>query len=157
MYSIGRICVKLAGRDAGRQAIIVDILDDKLVLIDGNVRRRKCNILHLEPTAKAVEIRKNASHEEVMKIFKELGIGVWETKSRKTSQRPIKQRGKKEDVDKPIKESKKKSEKKIVKQAEIIEENQKEIAEKKPIKKKGPKAEEKKQEKAEKRINKKRS
>ena len=47
MIEIGRIVIKTAGRDAGREAVIVDILDDNYVLIDGNVRRRKCNILHL--------------------------------------------------------------------------------------------------------------
>jgi len=43
----GRICVKTAGRDAGLKCVIVDVLDDKFVLIDGETRRRKCNILHL--------------------------------------------------------------------------------------------------------------
>ena len=57
MFEIGRICLKLAGRDAGREAVIVEILDDRHVLVDGNVRRRKCNIMHLEPTAKKIEIK----------------------------------------------------------------------------------------------------
>jgi len=52
MYEIGRICIKIAGRDAGRECVIVDVLKDKFMLIDGNVRRRKCNVIHLEPTKK---------------------------------------------------------------------------------------------------------
>ena len=49
MIDIGRVCIKLAGRDAGKKCVIVGILDDKTVMIDGETRRRKCNILHLEP------------------------------------------------------------------------------------------------------------
>jgi large subunit ribosomal protein L14e len=63
MIEIGRLCVKTAGRDAGLKCIIVDILDDKFVLIDGETRRRKCNILHLEPLKDVIKIKKNASHD----------------------------------------------------------------------------------------------
>ena len=70
MIEIGRVIVKLAGRDAGRKGLIIDILDDKLVLIDGETRRRKCNILHLEPLAQVVTVKKNASHEEISKTLK---------------------------------------------------------------------------------------
>ena len=51
-------CVKIAGRDAGGRAVIVDVLDDNFVLIDGGVRRRKCNIIHLEPSDKKIDIKK---------------------------------------------------------------------------------------------------
>ena len=47
---IGRICVKTAGRDASKKCVIIDLLDDKYVLIDGETRRRKCNIIHIEPS-----------------------------------------------------------------------------------------------------------
>ena len=57
MIEIGRLCIKTAGRDAGLKCIIVDILDDKFVLIDGETRRRKCNILHLEPLKDVVKIK----------------------------------------------------------------------------------------------------
>lgn len=95
MYEVGRICIKTAGRDAGGEAVIVDILDDKFVLIDGNVRRKRCNIAHLEPTKKKTDLKKNASHEEVVKTFSELKLSVWETKPKKATERPRKQRKKK--------------------------------------------------------------
>jgi len=88
MIEIGRLCVKLAGRDAGKKALIIDILDDKFVLIDGETRRRKCNILHLEPLAQVVNIKKNSSHEEVAKVLKEIGLEARETKPKPKSQRP---------------------------------------------------------------------
>ncbi len=122
MYSVGRICIKLAGRDAGNEAVIIDILDDKYVLIDGNVRRRKCNILHLEPTSKKIEMRKNASHDDIVKAFKECSLETWSTKPRQKTERPVKQRGKK--APESPKESKKaaKKEKKAIKDAVIVEE-----------------------------------
>ena len=60
MIEIGRICVKIAGRDAGLKCVIVDILDDKSVLIDGETRRRKCNVLHLEPSKEVIKIKIDA-------------------------------------------------------------------------------------------------
>ncbi len=76
MIEIGRVCVKIAGRDAGEIAVVVDVLNDKYVLIDGNVRRRKCNIRHIEPTDKVLKIKKNATTEEILKAMKKAGIEV---------------------------------------------------------------------------------
>lgn len=92
MIEIGRLCIKIAGRDAGLKCIIVDILDDKFVLIDGETRRRKCNILHLEPLKDVIKIKKNASHDEVKKEFEKLGLKVVETKPKPKTQRPRKKR-----------------------------------------------------------------
>ncbi|MBD3164898.1 50S ribosomal protein L14e [Candidatus Woesearchaeota archaeon] len=95
MYDIGRICIKVAGRDAGNEAVIIDVLDDKFVMVDGNVRRRKCNIMHLEPSERKIDIKKGTSHEAIKKEFVRIGFPVWETKPRKTAQRPKKTRKKK--------------------------------------------------------------
>lgn len=95
MIEVGRICIKLAGRDAGGECVIVDVLDDNYVLIDGNVRRRKCNIAHLEPTEKKAKIKKNASHEEVKKEFESLKLTVWETKPKESKEKPKKVQKKK--------------------------------------------------------------
>lgn len=69
MFRIGRICVKIAGRDAGKRCVIVKHLEGKFYLVDGETRRRKCNTLHLEPLDELLEIKENASHEEVMKAL----------------------------------------------------------------------------------------
>ena len=78
MIQIGRVCVKIAGRDAGKKCVIVDILDDNYVLIDGETRRRKCNILHLEPLKEVIKIKKKASHEEIKKEFETVSRNVGE-------------------------------------------------------------------------------
>jgi ribosomal protein L14E/L6E/L27E len=41
MIEIGRLVVKLAGRDAGLKGVIIEILANNYVLIDVQVRRRK--------------------------------------------------------------------------------------------------------------------
>jgi len=92
MIEIGRLVVKIAGRDAGKKALIVDILDDTYVMLDGETRRRKSNIIHIEPLNQVVEIKKNASHDEVAKALKELGIEARETKPKPKTQKPIKKR-----------------------------------------------------------------
>ncbi len=75
---VGRICVKIAGREAGRKCVIVDIVDDNFVLITGpktltGVKRRKCNIKHIEVLPEKISISKGASDEEVLKALEEAG------------------------------------------------------------------------------------
>ncbi len=82
MMEIGRVCVKIAGRDAGLKCVIVDVLDKNFVLIDGQTRRRKCNIMHLEPLEQKLDVSKGASHEQVVKAFKAVDVSVVERKAR---------------------------------------------------------------------------
>lgn len=88
MIEVGRVCVKIAGRDAGKKCVIVSVTDEKFVLIDGETRRRKCNTLHLEPLEQVIDIKKDASHEEIVKAFKTLGIELKASKAKKASVRP---------------------------------------------------------------------
>jgi large subunit ribosomal protein L14e len=112
MIKTGRLCVKIAGRDAGLKCVIVDVLDDKFVLVDGETRRRKCNIMHLEPLKDTIKIRKNASHDEIKKEFEKLGLKVRETKPKPKSERPRKKRKTREQL-REQKEEKKKDRKRL--------------------------------------------
>ncbi len=68
---VGRVCKKLVGKEAGKEVVVVDIIDENFALIDGiNVKRRRCNFKHLEPTDKILDIPKGASHEEVVNALK---------------------------------------------------------------------------------------
>ena len=107
MIEIGRICIKTAGRDAGLKCVVVDILDNKFVLIDGETRRRKCNILHLEPIKEIIKIKKNASHEDIKKEFEKLGLKVRETKPKPKTKKPKKIRKTSEQLREQKKEKKK--------------------------------------------------
>ena len=69
---VGRICVKLSGRETGQKCVIVDVIDKNFVLVTGpkkvsGVRRRRTNVKHLEPTEETVDIKKGASDEDVTK------------------------------------------------------------------------------------------
>jgi large subunit ribosomal protein L14e len=92
MIEVGRLCVKIAGRDAGRKCVIVDVVDKQFCVIDGDVRRRKCNMLHLEPLDQVLTIKKGASSEDVKKEFNKLGFDVWKTKPKQAGERPRQQR-----------------------------------------------------------------
>ncbi|MFH0927546.1 MAG: KOW motif-containing protein [Candidatus Micrarchaeota archaeon] len=48
----GRICIKLAGRDAGEKVVITKVIDQNSVMVKspGRKKERKCSIRHLEPT-----------------------------------------------------------------------------------------------------------
>ncbi len=75
---IGRICVKVAGREAGRKCVIVDLADKNFVLVTGpksvtGIKRRRININHLEPLQDKVELKRNASDEEVAETLKASG------------------------------------------------------------------------------------
>jgi large subunit ribosomal protein L14e len=75
---IGRICVKLTGREAGRKCVIVDLADKSFVLITGpksvtGVKRRRANISHIEPLQDKVEIKRGVSDEEVVEALKASG------------------------------------------------------------------------------------
>lgn len=74
MIEVGRVCVKTAGREAGKRVVVVDVLDENFVLIAGvGVRRRRCNISHLEPLEQKLEIAKGAADEEVKRAFEAAG------------------------------------------------------------------------------------
>ncbi|MGC8939574.1 MAG: 50S ribosomal protein L14e [Candidatus Bathyarchaeia archaeon] len=75
---VGRICLKLTGREAGRKCIIVDVIDKSFVLITGpksltGVKRRRANINHIEPLEDKISIKRGASDEEIMEALKAAG------------------------------------------------------------------------------------
>lgn len=83
MVEIGQLALKIAGRDAANFCVVVDKIDSTYVLIDGNVRRKKCNIRHLEFLDKKLDIKKNASTEEVKKELEKLGIKALKSAAKK--------------------------------------------------------------------------
>ncbi len=92
MIDIGRLCIKIAGRDANKKCVIVDIFDDKFVLIDGETRRKRVNINHLEPFNQIVPLKKGASTSEVSESLKKIGILVRETKPKTKATKPLRKR-----------------------------------------------------------------
>ncbi|MBT3298608.1 50S ribosomal protein L14e [archaeon] len=136
IYNIGRVCVKIAGRDAGKKCVVLSNVEGNLVLVDGETRRKNVNIKHLEPTEKVIEISENAEHSEVDKILSELGFNVWNRKSKPTTERPKQVRKVKDKTEKkPVKKVAKKKEDKISKKEEPkseVKENIKEATKNEP-------------------------
>jgi len=84
MIEVGTVCMKIAGREAGKYCVVVEKQDDAFVTVTGpkaltGVRRRKANIAHLEPTAIKLDVAEKAGDAEVERAFsadvlKKLGI-----------------------------------------------------------------------------------
>ncbi len=75
---VGRICVKLTGREAGRKCVIIDVMDKSFILITGpqkvtGIKRRRANVNHVEPLQDKLDLTRGASDEEVEKALKEAG------------------------------------------------------------------------------------
>ena len=86
MFEIGRLCMKIAGRESGKYCVIVKKMDDKFVMVTGprdltSVKRRRCNMNHLEPMIDVLKIKSDASDSDVLKadqeanLTKKLGLG----------------------------------------------------------------------------------
>lgn len=122
MIEIGKVCVKTAGRDAGNYCIIVEVLDKNYVMVDGNVRRRKCNIKHLEFLDKTVKIKEKAATKGVQAAMEKEGF---EVKKKEKRTKP-----KKEKKEKPVKKRvikmKERAEEKAAKKEKAKEETKKE-------------------------------
>jgi large subunit ribosomal protein L14e len=68
---IGRICIKVKGRESGKKCVIVDIIDKSFVLITGpqtltGIKRRRVNVQHIQTTEKSVKIKRGSSDKDVL-------------------------------------------------------------------------------------------
>ncbi len=79
MIEVGRVCVKTRGREAGKKCVVVDLIEKNFVLVIGpekisGIKRRRCNISHLEPLEEKLDINKRAEDEEVIKELESSGL-----------------------------------------------------------------------------------
>ncbi len=91
---VGRICVKLFGREAGRKCVIVDVIDKNFVLVTGprkvsGIKRRRTNVKHLEPTDESIDVKKGASDEDVTKVVEKAKKAAFLKEILKPSEIPI--------------------------------------------------------------------
>ena len=73
---IGRVCLKTAGREAGRKCVIVDLMDRDFVLVTGpptltGVKRRRSNLKHLELTEHKIDVDRGCEDETVLKAIED--------------------------------------------------------------------------------------
>ena len=79
LYNVGRVCVKVVGREAGSHCVVVEQNEDNYVTVTGpknisGVRRRLCNIRHLEPLETILEISSGADDAAVEKAISDAGF-----------------------------------------------------------------------------------
>ncbi len=75
---VGRICVKIAGRESGKKCVVVDVMDKSFVMITGpkpvtGVKRKRVNLSHIMPLDDRIELRRGATEEEVTSALTEAG------------------------------------------------------------------------------------
>jgi large subunit ribosomal protein L14e len=171
---IGRVCMKVAGREAGKYCVVLKKLDGTFVLVTGpkeltGVKRRRCNIEHLEPTNYLVKIEAEASEKDVIDAYDKIGLTkkfelklpspeILKEAEKKLAKVPVKVEVPKEEkkIEKEVKKEEKVEKKEEVKPEEKPKEEKKglTIKIKLPSLKRGKK-EEKKEEKVEKKEAKK--
>ena len=76
---IGQICVKIVGKERGKYCVIVKKIDENFVLVSGpkaltGVKRRKANVIHLQPLQYKLEVKEDASDEELLEAWKKSGL-----------------------------------------------------------------------------------
>jgi len=79
LYEIGRVCIKTTGRETGSYCVIIKEKEDSFVEITGpknisGIRRRRCNIHHLEPLEMKIEIKSEADDEAILKALEEADL-----------------------------------------------------------------------------------
>ena len=71
--------MKIAGREAGKYCVVVKKMDESFVMVTGpkeltSVKRRRCNINHLEPLLDVIKIRSDAPDSDVLKAYQEASL-----------------------------------------------------------------------------------
>lgn len=108
ILEVGRVCMKVVGREAGKYCVVVKPVNKSFVNITGpkiltGVKRRKTNIQHVEPTQYVVEIKEDANDEEVLSAFQKAGL-VEKLGLKKPSAAEVKQSATKQKTEKPVAE-----------------------------------------------------
>ncbi|MFX1252656.1 MAG: 50S ribosomal protein L14e [Promethearchaeota archaeon] len=75
---VGRLVVKIAGREAMQKAVIVEIIDKNFVLVTGAglspVKRRRANLKHLELLPEKIQVAKGAADDAIQKALESAGL-----------------------------------------------------------------------------------
>jgi large subunit ribosomal protein L14e len=92
IFENGRVCVKIAGREAGKHCAVLEVVDANYVVVEGpEVRKRKTNVAHLEPLADRIDSKRDAKQQ----LIEKYGIKLSERKKEKAVKkaRPVKAGG----------------------------------------------------------------
>jgi len=76
---IGQVCVKTVGKERGKYCVVIKKIDENFVLVSGpkaltGVKRRRANVIHLQPLQYKLEIKEDANDEELLEAWKKSGL-----------------------------------------------------------------------------------
>lgn len=92
IFETGRVCVKIAGREAGRHCAVLEVVDANYVVVEGpEVRKRKINVAHIEPLADKIDSKRDVKQQLVEKYNIKLAEKRKTEKSEK-KEKPVKMR-----------------------------------------------------------------
>src|SRR3989344_1071153 len=75
IVDIGRVCIKTMGHEANEKCVVVDADKGNFVVIAGpRVKKRRCNISHLEVLPMTVAVKKGASESEAAEALLKAGM-----------------------------------------------------------------------------------
>lgn len=101
---IGQVCTKTAGRETGQRCLVIDTVDDNFVMISGpRVKRRRCNVKHLDAMSHVLSIKKGATDEEVINILTKAGLMEGITVKKPKPKKEVKPQVPKPEEEKPKK------------------------------------------------------
>ncbi|MBI2084484.1 MAG: 50S ribosomal protein L14e [Candidatus Aenigmarchaeota archaeon] len=106
----GNVCVKITGREAGQYCVVLKKVNNSFVLVTGpkqltGIKRRQCNIAHLEPTQHRIDVSSDTTDEDVVAAYEKANL-VTKLKLKKPSAGEMKGRkseGKSKAEEKPKK------------------------------------------------------
>lgn len=110
LLDAGRICMKIAGREAGRYCVVLKNVNKSFVLVTGpkiltGVKRRNANVSHLEATPYKIEVTENSSDEDIVSAMQKANL-VKKLNLRMPSAAELKAREEKEKEETPKAEEK---------------------------------------------------
>jgi large subunit ribosomal protein L14e len=78
-FEVGRVCMKIAGRETGKYCVVLKKVNDAFVEVTGprmltGVKRRRANVDHLEPLPYTVEVKEGSPDEEVLQALEKAGL-----------------------------------------------------------------------------------
>lgn len=114
VFEVGRVCIKNVGRESGKYCVVLNKENQSFVLVTGpklltGVKRRRCNVNHLQPTEHKLDVKENAADEDVITAFDAAGLtNKLELKKPSIAQIKSEKQKEEEKVEKKPKKSKKK-------------------------------------------------
>ncbi len=87
MITPGMVCIKLAGRDAGKKCVVLKVDGDRAEVL-GVRKNRLVNLKHLIPTEEKVDSK--ISREELLKKFGyKIGKGNYKKSTKKGKEKKV--------------------------------------------------------------------